>query len=66
MLRDSRIAALVSGWHETVGAEVRAETLTIADEGQIEPVEDDPMTLVADWDLDGLAVTIRVSRAIND
>jgi hypothetical protein len=39
---------------------VRAD-LTIEDRAD-RGVEDDPMTLVADWDLDGLAVTIRISR----
>jgi isoleucyl-tRNA synthetase len=63
VLRDARIAALVAGWQTTVADEVRATTLTIADEGKIEAVENDPVTLVADWDLDGLAVTIKVTRA---
>ncbi len=63
VLRDSRIAALVADWHATVAEEVRAAALTIEDKGEIEAVEDDPMTLVADWDLDGLAVTIKVARA---
>ena len=62
VLRDSRIAALVAGWQATVGSEVRAATLTLEDTGEIEAVEDDPLTLVADWDLDGLAVTIRIGR----
>ncbi len=63
VLRDARIAALVADWHATIGEEVRAATLAVADEGEIASADDEPLTLVADWDLDGLAVTIRVARA---
>ncbi len=63
VLRDPRIAALVTDWHATVAEEVRAASLCIGDEGEMVDAGDDPMTLVADWDLDGLAVTIRVTRA---
>jgi len=63
VLRDPRIAALVADWHATIGEEVRAATLAVADQGEIEDAGDEPLALEADWDLDGLAVTIRVARA---
>jgi hypothetical protein len=62
VLRDPRVAALVADWHDTVAEEVRAATLCIGEDGTFEDAGDDPMALVADWDLDGLAVRIRVAR----
>ncbi len=63
VLRDSRVAALVAGWHATIADEVRAVALCIGSDGEMTDAGDDPLVLVADWDLDGLAVTIRVARA---
>lgn len=63
---DPRVAELIlRGWHERIGEEVRAVRLSIADEGEIAIVEDEVQTLVADWDLDGLAIQIRITRARN-
>ena len=66
VVRDARVAELIlRGWHERIGEEVRAVRLSIADEGEIAHVEDEVQTLVADWDLDGLAIQIRITQALN-
>ena len=63
VVHDPRVAALVKqGWHERIAEEVRAVQLSIADQGEIE-TPGGKKTLVADWDLDGLPVRIRVTRA---
>jgi len=60
---DPRVAGLVAdGWHERIGEEVRAVRLSIADRGEVTGTGGGK-TLVVDWDLDGLPVRIRVSRA---
>jgi isoleucyl-tRNA synthetase len=65
VVRDARIAALVTDWHAMIGGEVRATRLSIADTGELQADDERPRTLLADWDLDGLAVTIRVTQALN-
>ena len=63
IVQDPRVAGLVQeGWQDRIGEEVRAVRLSIADQGEV-AASDNELTLVADWDLDGLAVTIRVARA---
>jgi len=56
-IHDARIASLLQGWREHIASEVRASTLEI---GNCQKVEGH---LVREWDVEGIALVIGISRA---